>query len=109
MSLKPVVRRRKANDDIESAVSYYLDAAGSELATDFLNRLELVIKNISKHPRAGSQRYGHELQIIDLRQWPMQRFPYLIFYVEKQRHIELVRVLHSERDIPSSITLDDTE
>lgn len=109
MRQKLVVRRGRADDDIESAVSYYLDEAGIEIASAFLNQLEDVIRHISKHPAAGSQRYGYELQIPDLRQWPIKRFPYLIFYVERERHIEIARVLHSKRDIPSSITLDQTE
>lgn len=109
MGQKPVVRRRHADDDIESAVSYYIVEAGTEVATDFLNQLEAALRNISKQPAAGSQRYAHELHISDLRQRPMRRFPYLIFYVEKERYIETARVLHSKMDISSAITPDDIE
>ena len=109
MRHKPIVRRRLADDDIESAVSYNLKEAGTEVASAFLNQLEEAIRYISKQPASGSQRYGHELQIPDLRQWPIKRFPYLIFYVEKERRIEIARVLHSKRDISSSITFDQTE
>lgn len=109
MRQKLVVRRRRADDDIESAVSYYLNEAGTEVASAFLNQLEEAIRCISRQPATGSQRYGHELQISDLRHWPIKRFPYLIFYVEKERCIEIARVLHSKRDIPSSISLDHTE
>ena len=109
MRQKPVVRRRRANEDIESAVSYYIDEAGPEIAWAFLDQLRDAIRHIRNQPAAGSQRYGHELQISDLRQWPLKRFPYLIFYVEKERHIEIARVLHSKRDIPTSIATDQTE
>ena len=109
MPQKPVVRRRRADDDIESAVSYYLDEAGNEVASAFLDRLEEAIRYIAKQPAAGSQRYGHELQISDLRHWPIKRFPYLIFYVENERRIEIARLLHSKRDIPTKIILDQTE
>lgn len=109
MTQKRVVRRRRADDDIESAVSYYLTEAGIEVATGFLRRLEATLVKIAQQPAAGSPRYGHELQISDLRQWPIKQFPYFIFYAERERHIEIVRVLHSSRDIPSSITPDDTE
>jgi toxin ParE1/3/4 len=106
---KLVVRRRRADDDIESAVSYYSDEAGAEVAFAFLGQLEEAIRHISKQPSAGSQRYGHKLQISDLRQWPIKRFPCLIFYVEKEKHIDIARVLHSKRDIPSSMTIEHTE
>lgn len=109
MRQKVVVRRRRADDGIESAISFYLDEAGTEVASAFLDQLKLALRHITKLPATGSQRYGHELQISDLRQWPIKRFPYLIFYVDKERHIEIVRVLHSKRDIPSSIALDHIE
>jgi toxin ParE1/3/4 len=106
---KPVVRRRKADDDIESPVAYYQAEAGNETARDFLNQLESALRSLSRQPGAGSQRFGHELDIPDLRQWPLGRFPYLIFYVEKTNRIEIVRVLHTGRNVPALITLDDTQ
>jgi len=106
---KPVVRRRKADGDIESTVAYYQTEAGNETATDFLNQLESALQSVAKQPGAGSQRFGHELDIPDLRQWPLERFPYLIFYVEKTNRIEIVRVLHTSRNVTALITLDDTQ
>lgn len=101
MRLKSVVRRRRADDDIESAIAYYLIEAGAEVATDFANRLEDALQKISRQPALGSSRYGHLVQIPELRQWPIRNFPYLLFYIEKESHIELSRVLHSSREIPS--------
>ncbi len=98
MRLKPVVRRRRADDDIETAIAYYLKEAGAEVATDFANRLEECIRKIARQPAIGSSRYGHLVQIPELRQWPMKRFPYLLFYIEKENRIELSRVLHSSLD-----------
>jgi toxin ParE1/3/4 len=31
----------------------------------------------------------------------LSRYPYLLFYVERQDHIDVWRVLHSQRDIPA--------
>ncbi len=109
MKRKPVVRRRKADDDIESTVAYYQAEAGNNTATDLLNQLESALQSVAKQPGAGSQRFGHELDIPDLRQWPLGRFPYLIFYVEKTNRIEIVRVLHTSRNVTALITLDDTQ
>jgi len=36
-----------------------------------------------------------------LRFWPLQRYPYLVFYIELADHIDIWRVLHSQRDIPA--------
>lgn len=101
MTQKPVVRRRGADEDIEDTIAYYFSEAGVEIATAFANRLEEALQKISRHPAIGSPRYGHSLQIAHLRHLPMTKFPHLIFYVEKDRHIEIVRVLHSRTDIPA--------
>ena len=103
MIQKLVVLRRPAEDDIDAAIAYYLNEAGADVAADFVEQLEESIKKISKHPASGIPRYAHELYITDLRYWSMKRFPYLIFYIEKERYIEIGRVLHSSRDIPSAM------
>lgn len=107
MRHKLIVRRRRADEDIEAAIAYYLNEAGSEVALDFANQLQESLQKISVHPRIGSPRYGDIARIPNLRHWPIKNFPYLAFYVEKENRIELVRVLHGGMDIPSWI--DDLE
>ncbi|MHB9101896.1 MAG: type II toxin-antitoxin system RelE/ParE family toxin [Sulfuricella sp.] len=63
--------------------------------------LEQAYKHITRHPATGSTRYAHELDLPGLRSWPLKRYPYLIFYVEQSDHIDIWRVLHGQRDIPS--------
>jgi hypothetical protein len=45
--------------------------------------------------------WGERLRIAGLRSRRVARFPYLIFYVEQEDHIEVRRVLHAKRDIPA--------
>lgn len=101
MSHKPVVRRRRADDDIEAAIKFYLKEAGAEVAADFANQLEDSLTKITRQPNIGSPRFGHLVQIPELRHWPVKNFPYLVFYIEKENRIELARVLHNSMDIPS--------
>ena len=103
MTKKTVVRRRLAEDDIDAAFTYYLNEAGKEIAADFVVQFEKITVNISTQPTLGSPRYGHDLMLPGMRYRTMRRFPYLIFYVEKENRIELVRVLHTSRDISSLI------
>ncbi len=42
-----------------------------------------------------------ELDLPELRSWPLKRYPFLVFYVEQPDHIDVWRVLHGQRDIPS--------
>jgi toxin ParE1/3/4 len=46
-------------------------------------------------------RYGHELDLPGLRSWALSRYPYLVSYVERPDHVDVWRVLHSQRDIPA--------
>jgi toxin ParE1/3/4 len=55
---------------------------------------------IATRPAAGSPPYGQELGLPGLRHRRLRRFPYLVFYVEREDHIDVWRVLHAQRDIP---------
>jgi toxin ParE1/3/4 len=50
--------------------------------------------------RRGGDRYAHALDLPGLRFWPCTRYPYLVFYAERDEQIEVWRVLHTSRDIP---------
>ena len=65
-----------------------------------MDALERAYSHIAKHTATGSPRYAHELDIPELRSWPLHKYPYLVFYVEQADHIDVWRVLHMKRDIP---------
>ena len=85
---------------------YYRDEAGPETALDFLDSLETAITQLCDYPQIGSLRFAFELDIPDLRSWPIPRFPYLIFYVPDDQRIDIWRVLHARRDIPTFLSDD---
>lgn len=101
MKVKPVVPREQANQDVEDAIAYYLEAASSSVALGFIDALERAYTHIARYPGTGSPRYGHELDLPGLRAWVLSSYPYLVFYVERPDHIDIWRVLHGQRDIPS--------
>ena len=100
MMPKPVIPRAAATRDAEHAVDHYVGEGAWQAASDFVSALEEAFEHIGAHPTSGSPRYGHELEIPDLRCWPLARYPYLVFYVERDDHVDVWRVLHGERDIP---------
>ena len=100
MSGKRIIPRERANRDANEAVDYYLDKAGEKAALGFINELERAYRHIARHPASGSPRYAHELDLPGLRFWPLKRYPYLVFFVERQDHIDVWRILHASRDIP---------
>ena len=101
MSGKPVVPRILANRDVEEAVDYFLGEAGDRTALAFVEAVGHAYENIARHPAAGSPRYAQELDLSGLRFWPLRRFPYLVFYVEHDDHIDVWRLLRGDRDIPA--------
>jgi toxin ParE1/3/4 len=100
VSGKPVVPREQANQDVDGALAYYLTENAESAALGFVDALEQAYTHISRHPSTGSPRYAHELNLPGLRFWPLTRYPYLVFYVERTDHIDVWRVLHGQRDIP---------
>ena len=101
MSGKPVVLRERADRDAAEAVDHYLREAGERTALGFIDALERACDHIVRHPATGSSRHAHELDLPGLRSWPLRGYPYLVFYVERDDHVDVWRLLHAERDIPA--------
>ncbi len=103
MTAKPVIHREQSNRDVEEAIAYYLSEGSEQAALGFIDALEQAYAHIGRHPATGSPRYANELDLPGLRSWPLKRYPHLVFYVEREDHIDVWRVLHGERDIPASM------
>ena len=97
MSVKPVIPRALASRDVDQAIDHYLDEGGERVGLGFIDALEKAYR----HPASGAPRYAQELDLPGLRAWPLKRYPYLVFYVERDDHIDVWRVLHSQRDLPA--------
>ncbi len=103
MTPKPVVLRRLAQQELESAIDHYTEEAGAETALRFIEALGQAYALLSSRPEAGSPRYAFELNLPGLRNLSLTRFPYLLFYIERDAQIEIWRVLHAQRDIPGQM------
>lgn len=100
-AVKGVIPRELANRDVEEAIDHYLMEATAKVALAFVDEIEKAYAHIARHPSSGSPRYAHQLGLADLRFWPLGRYPYLVFYVERDEYIDVWRVLHEQRDIPA--------
>lgn len=109
MSPKPVVPRALAVRDVEDAIAYYLKEDARQAALAFVDALEDAYAILGRHPAIGASRYAAELDIPELRSWALPRFPYVIFYTERRDHIDVWRVLHGRRDIPTLVEDPDPE
>jgi len=106
---KALIQRTLALGDVDQAITHYLEQDAAAAALGFVDALEHAYAHISKQPGTGSPRYAHELGLPDLRSWPLSRYPYLVFYVERADHIDVLRVLHMKRDIPAWMANDSTD
>jgi toxin ParE1/3/4 len=86
---------------VDKTIAYYLQQRAVDAALGFINALEKAYGHIGRHPAAGSPRYAHELNLPDMRFWLVPGYPYVVFYVERDDHIDVWRVLHAQRDIPA--------
>jgi toxin ParE1/3/4 len=101
MTARAVVPRERARRDVEEAIEYYAVEAGADVALGFVDALQKAFRAIGDHPGIGSPRYAHELDLPGLRSHRLDRFPFLLFYVEGEDRIDVWRVLHAQRDIPA--------
>lgn len=91
--MEPVIKRPRASTDIAEIWEFIADDSVAE-ADKFLAVLEVRLLLLSEQPRMGRQRkeLGPEL-----RSLPYGR--YVLFYLPHADGIELVRIIHSSRDI----------
>ncbi len=100
---KPVRLRQLAATDLEGASAYYRQHVGEETALEFLDAAQRGIQRVSRSPNVGSLHFAYELGIPELRAWPLQRFPYVVFYVVGNDEIDVWRILHARRDLPTAL------
>ena len=100
--MKEAIRSAAATSDVAAAVEYYLNEAPL-VAADFIDELERAVRHIERHPASGFPRYAHELDIPQLRHWPLRKFPFALFYVEDADRLVILRCVHMTRDIPASL------
>lgn len=82
------------------AVDYYMNEAGADVALGFIDALEQACAFIGETPGAGSPRWSHALNLPGLQTMRLKGFPWLVFYLEFETHVDVWRVLHVRRDIP---------
>ena len=96
---KDVIQLPRADRDVEKAIDFYLLEAGERVALGFVEALERAYRLIGEQPAAGTARYAHEFRLPGLRGWPLKRYPYVVFYMEREDRVDVWRVLHAASDL----------
>jgi toxin ParE1/3/4 len=110
MTAEPVIPSRLARQDVEHEVTHYLGDEGSEQAAlGFITDIEQAYERLPRHPNIESPRYAYEMDILGRRSSQLDRYPHLLFYIEREVHVEVWRMLNGKRDIPTWLEGNDNE
>jgi toxin ParE1/3/4 len=99
----PIRLRPRARRDVDGAFDHYLVEAGSEVAQRFADVMEKSLHLLARQPGLGSHRHAALLRWPTIRSWPLRPWPYLVLYQPQVDHLDIVRVLHTARDIAASL------
>ena len=92
---------QSAEQDVEEIVDY-ISHDSAQAAATFRVALQGVCEMLVDIPEAGSARNFHNPEMKGLRMLPVRKFTkYLIFYRSTSEGLEIVRVVHGARDLPS--------
>ncbi len=94
-----ILKRPSALRDLEECFVYIAED-DLDIATEFLIAVEDSLDQLATMPLMGKV-VELDIQVLaGIRVWPVKGFKaYLIFYFASDDSIELVRVLHSSRDV----------
>jgi toxin ParE1/3/4 len=83
-------------------IASYIAEATPPSAERFLAAAERTIERLARMPLSGSLYSLEHPALTDVRMTPIQRFSrYLIFYRVVEDAVQLLRIVHSARDIPT--------
>ena len=106
--MKPVYVSPRTDAEID-ALADHIATDSTDAAICFLDAVQQAFVRIGEQPGIGSRRYAHLPMLEGLRLWPVPGFErHLIFYVERADYVDVLRVLHGARDIPT-VLLDNQE
>lgn len=90
MSLR-VVFRRAAKDELEEAAAWYEDRRRG-LGDEFLNEIGEAVERAANHPER------HPLVFGDVRRTVLRRFPYAVYFRQRDQALVILAVFHGRRN-----------
>jgi toxin ParE1/3/4 len=105
--MKSVRVRPRADREIDALADFIaLDDLGAALR--FMDATWKAFELIGEQPGIGSTRFAHLPMLEGLRVCPVPGFEnHLVFYIERQVYIDVIRVLHSARNLPVVLAEDE--
>ena len=94
----PIIKAKSAHEDIVS-IGIYFEQQSPVLTNNFLASLTKTLGTIAAFPNIG--RVYNDIESCELRTLQIRNFKrLLIFYRVLEKEIEIIRIIHTARDIP---------
>ena len=94
-----IFKRPQAERDIEECFVYIAED-NLDKGVIFLVAVEDSLEQLARFPLLGKTRAFQNKRFQNVRMWHVKNYEsYLIFYAVTESRIEIIRVLHSSRDI----------
>jgi len=101
--MKPVRLTPKADSDVDACFAW-IAKDNPAAALRFLDAIELTCDAVSRMLGIGSPRYAEIPLVRGVRMLAIKDFEnYLLFYLEREDCVDVIRALHGARDIPEAL------
>ena len=97
--MKPAALRPLAGEDLVERAQYYEETGGGELGRRFFASATDALRSAESMPGIGSPAIGELIQVPGLRRVGVAGFPCGWFYLERESHLDVVRLLADRQDL----------
>lgn len=98
---KKITIRPRASQDIDDHYDF-IAQRNPEAALQFFDAVRLTIAQLARMPGLGSIYRVRQYHLQGMRKWAVKGFKkHLIFYLERDEAVEIVRILYASQDITS--------
>ena len=104
--MKAARLRPAAQTDLLDLTRWYAKKGGNALAARVFDAARAALKPIQRLPGLGSPLDTESVGMSGLRHWGVQGFPVRWFYLERNDHLDVLRLLGERQDIAAILKAD---
>ena len=97
--MKPARLRPAAESDLVTLTRWYAEQGGTTLAARLFDSAHAALEPIQRMPGLGSPLRAESVGITGLRHWSVEGFPVRWFYLEREDHLDVLRLLGERQDL----------
>lgn len=98
------LRIRPAADADVDGIAAYIARDNLDAALRFYDAVDSTFRELQDHPNRWPRYHVGHSRLPVLRKRSVKGFTnYLVFYQVVDKHVEVIRVLHGARDVPSAL------